>query len=60
MALTDITAQTGEVQDFVVEVPSAVYAGTLTDTVVEAGGSQYAITEVPAASGGGNIFIMSE
>lgn len=62
MALTDINFQEGEGQDFVVEVPTAAYAGTLTDIAVESGGSQYLLVETPLVTGGagGNIFILQD
>lgn len=62
MALEDIHFQEGEKQDFIVEIPSAVYVGTITDIVVEPASTQYLLLDVPEinAGGGGNIFIMSE
>lgn len=61
MALTDVNFQEGEGQDFIVEIPSAVYVGVLNDIVVETNGSQFLVSELPQATGGGgNIFIMSE
>ncbi len=59
MALTDINFQEAEGQDFVVEI----VVGTLNvpnDILVETETNMYPVVEVPAASGGGNIFIMSE
>ena len=58
MALTDVNFQEGEVQDFILEVPSAVYVGSVTDILVEPSGSQFMVLETPEA--GGNVFIMSE
>lgn len=61
MALTDVNFQEGDGQDFIVEIPSAVYSGSLEDITVEPSGSQFLLLETPEASGGGgNIFIMSE
>lgn len=61
MALTDINFQEGEKQDFILEVPSAVYSGSITDVLVEGGSTQYPLNEIPeVVGGGGNIFIMSE
>lgn len=61
MALTDINFQEGEGQDFITELPNAVYTGELNDALVEHGGSQYLLSEIPGVEGGGgNIFIMSE
>jgi L-2-hydroxyglutarate oxidase LhgO len=49
-------------QDFIVEIPSSVYTGTITDILVEPRSTQYLLLDVPEinAGGGGNIFIMSE
>ncbi len=60
MALEDINYQEGEGQDFIVEIPSAIYAGSVTDIVTESSSTQYLLLEVPAVTGGGNVFIMSE
>lgn len=61
MALTDINFQEGEIQDYLVELPSVVYAASLTDINIEADSAQYLVSEVPAVVGGGDsIFIMSE
>ena len=61
MALTDVNFQEGEGQDFIVELPSAVYSGSLNDIVVEPNGSQFPVSEIPIVeNAGGNIFIMSE
>ncbi len=59
MALTDVIFNGGEVQDFLVEIPTAVYSGSLEDVLMEESGSQTLMCEIPEASGG-NIFIMSE
>lgn len=59
MALTDVNFQEGEGQDFLLELPTATYSGTLSDVVVEAGGTQYPVAEIPAA-GGSRIFVISE
>ncbi|GEM_PF-818865 len=62
MALEDINFQHGEGQDFIVEFPSVLHTGALSDIVVETGGVQYPVLEAPriVGGGGGNIFIMSE
>jgi len=61
MALEDINYQEGEGQDFIIEIPSAVYAGSLNDILVEASSTQYLLLEAPTITGGGgNVFIMSE
>ena len=58
MALTDVNFQEGEVQDYLVELPTASYVGTIDDIVTESSGSQFLVMETESA--GGNIFIMSE
>lgn len=58
MALIDVNFQAGEIQDYIVEIPSAVYVGEIDDIDIEPGSTQYLVTEIPG--GGGNIFIMSE
>ncbi len=56
MALEDINYQ-----EFIIEIPSAVYAGSLNDILVEASSTQYLLLEAPTITGGGgNVFIMSE
>ncbi len=60
MALTDINFQEGDLQNFVLELPNVVYVGVLNDVLVEKEGSQFLLSEIPASSGGGNIFIISE
>jgi len=62
MALSDIVAQSGEGQDFILEIPTVVYTGSATDILVESNGSQFLLLETPLVTGGGggNIFIMSE
>lgn len=60
MALSDINFQEGEGQDFIVEVPTAVYTGSLTDISVEASGGQMCLFEIPAAQGGNTIFIIDD
>ncbi len=57
MALTDINFQEGEIQDFLLELPTATYSGVLTDILVEPGGNQFLLLEAPEL---GNVFIMSE
>ncbi|MEN9921611.1 MAG: hypothetical protein RLZZ517_589 [Candidatus Parcubacteria bacterium] len=62
MALTDINFQEGEGQDFINEIPSTIYTGSLSDINIETNSSQYFVSEIPevTSSSGGNIFIMSE
>lgn len=59
MALTDVNFSEGEKQDFVVEVPSAAYAGTITDALFEPSSAQFPVNEIPAQEGG-NVFIITE
>lgn len=62
MALEDINFQSGEGQDFINEIPSTVYTGSLSDITIESNSAQYPVSEIPEviSTGGGNIFIMSE
>ena len=61
MALTDIDFQNGEGQDFILELPSVVYSGVLTDRLIESSGSQFFVLETAKIVNSGNkIFIMSE
>jgi hypothetical protein len=55
--LTDINFQEGEIQDFIVEVPTGILNAP-GDIVFEESGGQAFIMEVTLT--GGNIFIMSE
>lgn len=60
MAITDIVAQSGDAQDFVVEIPAGNSSYTPSDVLIENDGSLLCV-EIPAATNaGGNIFIMSE
>lgn len=61
MALSDVHFSEGDKQDFILEIPTAVYAGSINDMVVESGGSSGLLSEIPQVIGGGdNIFIISE
>lgn len=59
MAITDIVAQSGDLQDFVVEIPTGNASYVPSDSLI---GTNEALlcSEIPAVTGGGNIFIMSE
>lgn len=60
MAITDILAQSGDAQDFIVEIPAGNAGYVPADILLEDGGA-FLCVEIPAATGGeGNIFIMSE
>ncbi|MBP6858321.1 MAG: hypothetical protein KBC33_00605 [Candidatus Pacebacteria bacterium] len=60
MAITDILAQTGDGQDFLVEIPAGNPAFIPNDVLLGSNGA-FLCSEIPAVTGGGsNIFIMSE
>lgn len=62
MALNDILAQTGDGQDFIVEIPAGNSSYTPNDILLGASGVPL-LSEIPLVvpgEGGGNIFIMSE
>lgn len=62
MAAIDILAQTGDGQDFMVEIPAGNAGYTPSDILLGSGGVPLCV-EVPIVvteGGGGNIFIMSE
>lgn len=62
MALTDIHFQQGEGRAMIVEIPTIVYSGYVSDILIENSSGKYLVLEAPlgTGSGGGNIFIMSE
>lgn len=61
MAVTDILGQSGDAQDFIVEIPTGNASYVPNDALLETG-LEGAVSEIPAVVGGGgsNIFIMSE
>jgi hypothetical protein len=61
MASTDILAQAGDGQDFILEIPVGNGSYVPNDALIETGG-EILCAEVPVVvgGGGGNIFIMSE
>lgn len=63
MAILDIVAQSGDGQDFILEIPVGNGAFVPVDALVETDGN-FLCSEVPlvvgGGGGGGNIFIMSE
>ena len=62
MASVDILAQTGDGQDFIVEIPAG-NAGYVPSDILVGTGEDFLCTEITivvAGGGGGNIFIMSE
>lgn len=58
MAITDILGQSGDSQDFILEIPSGNASYTPSDILFEDDGTLMC-TETPVVTGG-NIFIMSE
>lgn len=61
MALTDVNFQEGEKQDYILELPTVVHAGSFADILIESSGGQYPVLEAPLiTNSGSNIFIMSE
>lgn len=62
MAINDILAQSGDGQDFIVEIPAGNVAYVPSDVLLGGNGALLCV-EVPVVvggGGGGNIFIMSE
>jgi hypothetical protein len=61
MAITDILAQVGDSQDFILEAPTGNVSYTPDDVLIGAGGVPLCV-EIPVVEGGGgsDIFIMSE
>lgn len=61
MAVNDILAQSGDSQDFVMEIPAGNGSNTPSDILIESDDALL-VSEVPEVTGGGggNIFIMSE
>ena len=60
MAIIDIVGQSGDSQDFIVEIPAGNAAYVPADIVVEEDGAPLCIEVPEVTGGGGNIFIMSE
>ncbi len=60
MAILDILAQSGDGQDFIVEIPAG-NTGYVPEDVLFGSNGAFLCSEIPAvANEGGNIFIMSE
>lgn len=62
MAINDILAQTGDGQDFVIEIPAGNSSYIPNDILLGSNGA-FLCSEIPVVEpsvGGGNIFIMSE
>ena len=60
MAISNIVGQSGDLQDFIVEIPTGNISYVPSDTLIDSDESLLC-SEIPAATGGGNnVFIMSE
>jgi hypothetical protein len=61
MAINDIVGQSGDAQDFIVEIPTGNASYLPADILFETDGAMLC-SEIPLVTGGGggNIFIMSE
>jgi hypothetical protein len=59
MAITDIVGQTGDLQDFLIEIPTGNISYVPNDCLIDSG-EAILCSEIPQVTGGGNIFIMSE
>lgn len=60
MAIIDIVAQSGDGQDFILEIPTGNASYIPTDSLIENDGSLLCVEVPEITGGGGNIFIMSE
>lgn len=62
MAIIDIVGQSGDSQDFILEIPAGNASYTPSDILIEKDGALLCIEipEIVAGGGGSNIFIMSE
>ncbi len=60
MAISDIVGQSGDAQDFILEIPAGNSSYVPSDILVETDGSYYCVEIPEVTGGGGNIFIMSE
>ncbi|MCE9628796.1 MAG: hypothetical protein K8Q91_02250 [Candidatus Vogelbacteria bacterium] len=60
MAIIDIVGQSGDAQDFILEIPTGNASYVPADTLVEDDGSLLCVEIPEVTGGGGNIFIMSE
>ena len=61
MAITDILAQSGDAQDFILEIPNG-NSGYVPNDILIGDTDPITCSEIPLVTGGGgsNIFIMSE
>lgn len=62
MAINDIVGQSGDAQDFILEIPTGNGSYVPSDILTETDGTLLCV-EIPVivgGGGGGNIFIMSE
>ncbi len=61
MAINDIVGQSGDGQDFIVEIPAGNAGYVPADILTETDGALLCVeTPLVTGGGGGNIFIMSE
>ncbi len=60
MAITDIVAQSGDGQDFILEIPTGNAAYVPVDILTEDDGSLLCVEIPEVTASGSNIFIMSE
>lgn len=63
MAINDIVAQSGDAQDFILEIPAGNGSYVPGDILAESDGTLLCVETpviVDQGGGGGNIFIMSE
>lgn len=56
MALTDIVADSGDGQDFIMDIPAGDSGDVPSDVLAGVGGIPMC-TEIPAASSGGGVFV---
>lgn len=59
MAINDILAQSGDGQDFVLEIPVGNSSYVPNDALLQSSGVLLC-SEIPAVAGGSNIFVMSD
>ncbi len=60
MAINDIVGQTGDGQDFILEIPAGNALYVPEDILIEEEGAILCVEVPEVTGGGGNIFIMSE
>ena len=60
MAIIDIVGQSGDAQDFILEIPAGNAAYVPADILIEDDGSLLCVEVPEIVNSGSNIFIMSE